>query len=177
MASWLGTITQVYELIKHGTGGTVLGGTVEPPPQVTASGLDLYSIESYLSREPPVSQLILVRMKNESALTFEYLQRSTKFSQMNMDFAFTKIQENQFEAALKLGTKTHPGVKLVSIPATSVTKTQQKVLKARLLELADALLTPNQFTIVINNQFYSSQDAVEKVDKGEKAEGSGAYII
>ncbi|XP_008475942.1 uncharacterized protein LOC103512925 [Diaphorina citri] len=81
----------------------VLRNRYEPPPQVTASGLDLHSIESYLSRDPPVSQLILVRMKNESALTFEYLQRSTKFSQMNMDFAFTKIQENQFEAALKLG--------------------------------------------------------------------------
>ncbi|KAI5718240.1 hypothetical protein M8J77_018513 [Diaphorina citri] len=152
----------------------VLRNRYEPPPQVTASGLDLHSIESYLSRDPPVSQLILVRMKNESALTFEYLQRSTKFSQMNMDFAFIKIQENQFEAALKLGTKTHPGVKLVSIPATSITKPQQKILKARLLELADALLTPNQFTIVINNQFYSSQDAVEKVDKGEKAEGRNA---
>uniref|UniRef100_A0A8D8WQZ6 G patch domain-containing protein 2 n=1 Tax=Cacopsylla melanoneura TaxID=428564 RepID=A0A8D8WQZ6_9HEMI len=128
---------------------------------------------NYLDREPPLSQLIVVRMKNELVLNFNSLQRSVRFSGLVAKFDFIKKTDTKYEAILRItDPSTNRHGHLATLEANVISKPNQKILKSSLVEMADTTLSKHNFTVVINNQIYSSQDTIEKTPEKQETEDS-----
>ncbi|KAL1450658.1 hypothetical protein WDU94_002997 [Cyamophila willieti] len=82
--------------------GDILGNKIDTGSSVPGNPdlINLYM--NYLDREPPLSQLIVVRMKNELVLTFNSLQRSVRFSGLVAKFDFVKKTNTIYDAILRI---------------------------------------------------------------------------
>uniref|UniRef100_A0A8D8ZK49 G patch domain-containing protein 2 n=2 Tax=Cacopsylla melanoneura TaxID=428564 RepID=A0A8D8ZK49_9HEMI len=151
--------------------GDILGNHIGSPGPANPDLIKLYM--NYLDREPPLSQLIVVRMKNELVLNFNSLQRSVRFSGLVAKFDFIKKTDTKYEAILRItDPSTNRHGHLATLEANVISKPNQKILKSSLVEMADTTLSKHNFTVVINNQIYSSQDTIEKTPEKQETEDS-----
>lgn len=72
--------------------------------------VDYNQINSYLDRDPPLSQLILVLNNDDddACLTYENLRRSAEFSNLKLACGIVKRNVHQHHAVLKLSKLSVP---------------------------------------------------------------------